>query len=138
MMVFHISIVSLSGCLQLSVSSNSSLFSSPLSNPPSTCISAIFLRPTFACSLCRLPDPLDDIELEELGSLGLFDVGKVGLQYGRISSWPRCVFAGGRSRLAAFVPRPFPSFGCSCASLGSLGFVRRSVTCLPSRASLPL
>lgn len=60
--------------------SNSSLLSSPLSYPPRTCISAIFLRPTFACSLCLLPDPLDDIELEELGSLGLFDVGKVGLQ----------------------------------------------------------
>ena len=59
--------------------SNSSLLSS-LSYPPRTCISAIFLRPTFACSLCLLPDPLDDIELEELGSLGLFDVGKVGLQ----------------------------------------------------------
>lgn len=59
--------------------SNSSLLSS-LSYPPRTCISAIFLRPTFACSLCLLPDPLDDIELDELGSLGLFDVGKVGLQ----------------------------------------------------------
>lgn len=64
--------------------------SSPCSHVPNTCISAIFLRPRFACSvLCLLPDPLDDIELEELGSLVLFDVGNVGLQYGRISSMKR-------------------------------------------------
>lgn len=49
-------------------------------------ISAGFLRPP--SPLRRPPEPLEDMELEELGSRGLLTVGNCGRLYGRMSSEP--------------------------------------------------